>query len=291
MPSRQTLIQKLQERLGKRQDNTFPTGVDKNTATPSDFHKVQDLHTQADQYQFQAEENENSDVSMTFNFEGVAEAQLQRAHNAASGGTNDVYASMPLAPMVQDAPAMFPAPEPAPGTGRTSSSGSRWPCPRLSISEQSPPCAAYVGPKDMGSAGGCQVSVWDMVRPPSAPSPGWRPLCGSGGPKAAASPSSILGLLTPGSRAGGASLTWDTLRPAVTPGAGGFSTPGLCLGGLAGTPGSAAAAGGGGGGATGFTPRFGWAGDWASPAAGSSGGWGADLGTEAMGSQSRRRAA
>jgi hypothetical protein len=215
----------------------------------------------------------SDDVSMSYNYEVPQE--LQRAANVpcASG---DLYASMPVAPMYQEAPTMFPQPPQPPERPSPSASGSRWPCPRLSISEQSPPSAAYVGPKDFGpiSAGGsgeADVGVWDMVRPPStAASPGWRPLCSAaGGPKATASPSSVLGLLTPGSRSGAGlgvglgGMTWDTLRPtAGTPGTG---TPGLSLG--LGTPGTA-------GGAV-FTPRFGWGGDWVSPAAGAGGnGWG-----------------
>jgi hypothetical protein len=250
------------------------------------------MHTQKQEhFHFHAQEIDNSDVNMGYDFEATREIQLQGTQNSESGAS-DLYASMPLAPMVQEAPAMFPTPFPAADAVDTVANGSRWPCPRLSISEQSPPSVAYVGPKDVAASGSCQVSVWDMLRPPSAPSPGWRPLppspgwrplCGGGGPKAAASPSSVLGLgLTPGSRGGGAGLTWDTLRPAATPGAGGFSTPGLSLGGLGGTPGTA----GGGAGGTGFTPRFGWGGDWASPAAGGGGAWGGEAATEA---QARRR--
>jgi hypothetical protein len=209
-----------------------------------------------------------SDVSMSYNLEVPQGLQHASTVPCASG---EFYTSMPIAPMYQEAPTMFPQPAQPPERPSPSASGSRWPCPRLNISEQSPPSAAYVGPKDfgqisMGGSGEADVGVWDMVRPPStAASPGWRPLCSAaGGPKAAASPSSVLGLLTPGSRSGAGlgghvGMTWDTLRPAAgTPGTG---TPGLSLG--LGTPG------------TGFTPRFGWGGDWVSPAAGAGGnGWG-----------------
>ncbi len=277
MVHRQTLIQKLQERLGKRQDNNFGNGgfFSLPNALPVENPAALDMqqHLKEGQHMQTVVRGSSNDVSMSYNFE---EPPVMQHATTLPCASSDVYASMPVAPMYQEAPTMFPQPPQPPERPSPTAAGSRWPCPRLSISEQSPPSAAYVGPKDFGSAsvggaGEADVGVWDMVRPPStAASPGWRPLCSAaGGPKAAASPSSVLGLLTPGSRNGAAlggghgGMTWDTLRPtAGTPGVG---TPGLSLG--LGTPGTA--------GVSGFTPRFSWGGDWVSPAAGAGGnGWG-----------------
>ena len=275
---RQTLIQKLQERMGRRQDNSFGNGSFFSMPSTSPSENPVSLEMQKQRKEEQrvravgrdTSNDVSNDVRMSYSIEEPQALQCAATVPCVSG---DVYASMPVAPMYQEAPTMFPQPPQAPERPSPSASGSRWPCPRLNISEQSPPSAAYVGPKDFGqiSMGGSGeadvVGVWDMVRAPStAASPGWRPLCSAaGGPKAAASPSSVLGLLTPGSRSGAGlggchgGMTWDTLRPAAgTPGTG---TPGLSLG--LGTPGA------------GFTPRFGWGGDWVSPAAGAGGnGWG-----------------
>ena len=260
---RQTLIQKLQERLGKRTDNAFTAGEQKDLAGAKSepfFHQEGQSSWQ-DEYQFPSH-GENGDVSMCFE---ASEHLPSQETSAERDRFNDMYLSMPPAPMVQEAPAAFPGQTPTAGRASSaSSSRSRWPCQPISISEQSPPSVAYVGPKDGSYGAAEQTPGWDF----SAASPGWRPLCGGSGPKAAASPSAVLGLLTPGSRGGG-SLTWDSLRPALTPGAASLSTPGLCLGGLAATPGSSLA----GVGVSAFTPRFGWAA--ASPGGGAGlGGWG-----------------